>query len=219
MLIGPGPDAPGWLIYLPSLSNSVLAFETRERLCGWVFENRSFLWSDPRSPITTASPDDVLITELQADGFEAWLEASRQQQEEIAEHHLQQACLLSETGPLDWAPLQTWEAQRQSIVRQALPNTLEAAIEAVIADDTALAQEEVHFACLPAHLPVGWRQRQIERQEVLLEQYLDGQTDPLRPSSPRCASARRRWTSCRMRRTPRCLKDPKGNACRAAGAA
>lgn len=189
LLIGPGPDAPGWLIYLPSLSNSVLAFETRERLCGWVFENRSSLWSDPRSPITTASPDNVLITELQADGFEAWLEESRRQQEEIAEHHLLQACLLSETDPLDWLTLQTWEAQRQSIVRQGLSTTLEAAIEAVIADDTALALEEAHFACLPAHLPVGWRQHLIERQEALLEQYLDGQTDP---SSAKVTSLRER---------------------------
>ncbi|QXH46952.1 hypothetical protein KSS93_03275 [Pseudomonas xanthosomatis] len=189
LLIGPGPDAPGWLIYLPSLSNSVLAFETRERLCGWVFENRSFLWSDPRSPIPTGSLDDVLITEQQADGFEAWLQVLHSQQEEIAEHHLLQACQLSKTDPLDWLALQTWEAQRQSVVRQGLSTTLEAAIEAVVADDTALALEEVHFACLPTHLPVGWRQHLIERQEALLEQYLDGQTDP---SSAKVTSLRER---------------------------
>jgi hypothetical protein len=178
LLIAPPPEQTGWLAYLPNLSTSVQAFDDPARLRSWVFENRFMLWSDPRSPITDASLDDVLISELHTEGFTALITETLQQQHAIADHHLLQACLHSDTLPLDWSALHAWEAQRQEIVRQDLPASLEARIAEIMADDCALADEEVHFACLPLYLPVKWRQQQIERQQTLLETYLDGDSEP-----------------------------------------
>ncbi|MFV3404218.1 dermonecrotic toxin domain-containing protein [Pseudomonas sp. NY15463] len=192
LLIAPQTGQTGWLAYLPSLSTHVLAFDDLKRLRSWVFENRFTFWSDPRSPLTDGSLDDVLITELQTDGFAALIEETQRQQQEIADHHLHQICLQSETGPLDWSTLQAWEAQRQEIVRQNISATLETSIEEVMANDSALAEEEIHFACLPTHLPVGWREQQVERQEALLEAHLDGESDP---SSTKLSALREHQTA------------------------
>lgn len=178
LLISPQTGQTSWLLYLPGRLNPVLSFNDLEALRDWIFSNRFWFWSDPRFSIATGTRNDVVITNLQSDGFSTLMTETLRQYKEITEHHLLQACLQSETDPLNLSDLQTWEGQRSELVREALDATVKSAIDQVNATDTALAEEEVHFACLEQHLPIAWRQRSIERQETLLEQYLAGETAP-----------------------------------------
>lgn len=178
LLISPPAGQTSWLLYLPGRLNPVLAFNDLEAVRDWIFDNRFWFWSDPRYSFVTGTRKDVVITHLQRDGFNALMAEMLRQHKEITEHHLLQACLQSETDPLDLSDLQTWERQRSELVREALDATVKSAIDQVNATDTALAEEEVHFACLEQHLPIGWRKQSIERQETLLEQYLAGETAP-----------------------------------------
>ena len=178
LLIRPHAGQTPWLLYLPARLHPVLAFNDLESLRDWIFVNRSWFWSDPGFSIAEGARQSVVVTDLQSDGFSALLTEMLRQHQEITQHHLLQACLQSETDSLDLSDLQTWERQRSDLVREALDATLKSAIDQVNADDTALAEEEAHFACLEQHLPIAWRQQSIERQETLLEQYLAGETAP-----------------------------------------
>jgi len=172
LVIAPTPSQTHWLIYIPGTLNSVQQFTDLEGLRGWVYQNRFRFWSDPRSPITAGTRDDVVVSEVQGDGISLLMEQALHQHQEITDHYLLEASKESETDPLDWTALQAWENERSEMVPKALDPTVEAAIDAVIANDAALAEEEVHFACLEQHLPIGWRQQHVERQEALLELYL-----------------------------------------------
>lgn len=178
LLIGPQPNDTSWLVYMPSAQNTVLAFTSLESMRDWIFLNRFWFWSDPRSPITTGTRDNVIVTRIDEDGFKALIAENLLQFQEISDHHLLQASKQSETGPLDWTDLENWEATRNTIIRESLPPTVEASIDEVVAADTALADEEVHFACLAQHTPIGWRNQRVEHQAALLEQYLDGEVEP-----------------------------------------
>lgn len=178
LLVGPGPDESRWLIYLPDRLDSVQVFSDLQRLRDWAFQNRSRLWSDPRSAVTTGTADDIIIATLQGDGIDAQMAHALWHYQEIADHHLQQAIEQSTTGLLDLTHLQTWESQRSAMVRETLATSVATAIDEVTASDAALAKEEVHFASLEQHLPLGWRQALIEHQETLLEQYLGEDTEP-----------------------------------------
>jgi hypothetical protein len=172
LVIAPAPGQAHWLIYIPGTLNSVQQFVNLKSLRDWIYQNRFRFWSDPRDPITAGTRDDVLVTEVQGDGISLFMEQTLRQHQEIIDHYLLEACRQSETDPLEWTALQAWENERGEMVPKALDPTVEAAIDEVITKDAALPEEEVHFACLEQHLPTGWRQRLVERQETLLEQYL-----------------------------------------------
>lgn len=178
LLIGPQTSDTRWLMYLPSIQNTVLAFASLESMRDWIFLNRFMFWSDPRSPITAGTRDDVIVTRIHEDGFNTQIAEHLLQFQAVSDHYLLQASKHSETSPLDWTDLQVWEAKRNMIVRASLSPTVEATIDEVIAADLALADEEVHFACLEEYTPIGWRNQQIEHQVALLEQYLDGEVAP-----------------------------------------
>ncbi|MFJ4443051.1 dermonecrotic toxin domain-containing protein [Pseudomonas sp. NPDC089422] len=178
LLISPRAEQAPWLLYLPAMLHPVLAFSDLERLRDWIFQHRASFWSDPRSPINPGTRDNVLISTVQSEGFASLIAEALRQHQDIADHHLLQASLRSETDPFDWSDLQSWENERSALVREALDATLEAAIDEVNANDAALAEEEVHFACLEQHLPIAWRNQLIERQETLLEQFLAGEAEP-----------------------------------------
>ncbi|MFJ4431502.1 hypothetical protein ACIPZG_11105 [Pseudomonas sp. NPDC089395] len=178
LALAPQPGDSRWLIYIPGINNAILRFDGLEPMRDWILLNRSWFWSDPRSPIATGTRDNVIVTQIEADGFNALLEDHVRQCQAISDHLLVQACEKSETDPLDWSDLQHWEAKRSSIILETLPPTTEADIEAVTATDTAMAQEEVHFAHLAQYLPSAWRQEQIAQQETLLKQYLEEETTP-----------------------------------------
>ncbi|MGY4524669.1 dermonecrotic toxin domain-containing protein [Pseudomonas sp. TE21394] len=176
--ICPQPSDTRWLIYRPSAPNTVLSFDNLESMRDWIFLNRSWFWSDPGLPISTGTRDNVIVTRLHDDGFNAAIAEQLLRFQEVSDHHLLQACKQSETAPLDWSDLQHWEAERSAIIQASLSATVEATVDAVIAADIALADEEVHFACLEDHTPIGWRNQCVEHQATLLEQYLDGQVEP-----------------------------------------
>ncbi|WP_144170153.1 DUF6543 domain-containing protein [Pseudomonas sp. Kh13] len=178
LLIGPQASDTRWLIYLPSVQNTVLAFASLENMRDWIFLNRFMFWSDPRSPISAGTRDDVIVTRIHEDGFSTQIAEYLLQFQAVSDHYLLQASKHSETSPLDWTDLQIWEAKRNTIVRASLSPTVEATIDEVIAADLALADEEVHFACLEEYTPIGWRNQHIEHQAALLEQYLDGEVAP-----------------------------------------
>ncbi|MFJ4064025.1 hypothetical protein ACIPW4_01860 [Pseudomonas sp. NPDC089996] len=174
LLIAPPSGQAQWLIYIPGTQNSVQQLANQESLRDWVFQNRSRFWSDPSSPLTPGTRDDVLVTDVQGDGFRVFIEQISRQYLAITDHYLTEASLQGETDPFDWTALHAWENERSAMVAQAVAPAVEAAIDEVIAKDTALPAEEVHFACLEQHLPTGWRQQLVEHQETLLEQYLEG---------------------------------------------
>ena len=174
LLIAPASDQTHWLIYIPDMPNSLQPFANLESLRDWVYQNRFRFWSDPRYPITAGTRDDVLVTEVQGNGISLFMEQALHQHQEITDHYLLEACRQSETDPLDWTALQAWENERSEMVPKALDPSIETAIDEVITKDAALPEEEVHFACLEQHLPIGWRHQLVERQETLLEQYLGG---------------------------------------------
>ncbi|MFJ4455706.1 hypothetical protein ACIP1G_17700 [Pseudomonas sp. NPDC089392] len=176
LLIKPQAGNTQWLIYMPDRHNSVLPIADLEQLRDWVFENRFIFWSDPRSPITAGTRDDVLVTDVQGDGLLSFREEALLQHQAITDHHLLEACRQSETDPLDWAAVQAWENMRSAMVVPGLAPPIDTTIDAVIASDAALANEEVHFAGLEQHLPIGWRHQLVERQETLLEEYLGPET-------------------------------------------
>lgn len=178
LVIGPQSDETHWLLYLPGMLNTVQAFSDLERLRDWVYQSRYRIWSDPRTAVTPGTRDNVLVTALQGDGHSALMAETLLQYQAIADHHLLQAIEQSSNGPLDWTDLQAWEDQRRTMVLKALLPTVVTAIDAISASDAAQAKDEVHFPCLEQHLPLGWRQQLIERQESLLEHYLEADTAP-----------------------------------------
>ncbi|MFJ4393555.1 dermonecrotic toxin domain-containing protein [Pseudomonas sp. NPDC089396] len=178
LALAPRSGDSAWLIYLPGINNAILRFDSLQSMRDWILLNRSWFWSDPRSPIATGTRDNVIVTTIETDGFETLVEDHVRQCQVISDHLLEQACEQSETDPLDWSDLQRWEANRSSIILATLAPATETAIDAVTATDTAMAQEEVHFAHLEQYLPSAWRQDQIEHQETLLAQYLDDDTAP-----------------------------------------
>ncbi|MDM3886161.1 hypothetical protein QSV36_11225 [Pseudomonas sp. BCRC 81390] len=192
LLIAPVSGQTHWLIYLPGIPDSVQQFANLESLRDWVYQNRFRFWADPRSPVTQGNRDDVVFTDTQGDGISLFMEETLRQHQEITDHYLLEACRQSETSPLDWTALRAWENQRSAMVAQYLHPEVEAAIEEVIAKDTALPDEEVHFACLEQHLPAGWRQQCVERQENLLEHYLG---DTLELTSEKVSLLRERQAS------------------------
>ncbi|MFJ9990690.1 dermonecrotic toxin domain-containing protein [Pseudomonas putida] len=192
LLIAPTSGQTHWLIYIPGMRSSVHQLATLESLRDWIYLNRFRFWSDPRSPVTGGSRDDVLVSYVQGDGISLFLEEALRQHQEITEHYLQEACKDSETDPLDWTALQTWENQRCEMVLPPPDTTAQTALDEAVTDDAALAEEELHFSCLEQHLPAGWRHQLIERQETALEQYLG---DDLELTSDKVSLLRERQTS------------------------
>ncbi len=178
LLIGPPPERSQWLLYQPRARHPVLVFANLESLKDWSFQNRSSLWSDPLSSVAQGTRDDVVITPFDGDGFAALVAHILSRNDAVTDHQLLTASQQSDTDPLDWTDLQAWEAERSAAVSASPDATHEAAIDGVIAADAQLAQEEVHFACLEQHLPIRWRNQQVEYQEMLLEQHLDGDQEP-----------------------------------------
>ncbi len=178
LLIGPPPESSRWLLYQPAARHPVLEFANLDSLRDWSFQNRSSLWSDPKSSVAQGTRDDVVITPFDGDGFAALVAHIISRNDTMTDHHLLEASRQGDTDPLDWTDLQAWEAERSAAVGASLDATHEIAIDGVIAADAELAQEEVHFACLEQHLPISWRNQQVEYQELLIEQYLDGDEEP-----------------------------------------
>ncbi|QCI10183.1 hypothetical protein E6B08_01505 [Pseudomonas putida] len=178
LLIGPPPERSRWLLYQPAARHPVLEFANLDSLRDWSFQNRSSLWSDPKSSVAQGTRDDVVITPFDGDGFAALVAHILSRNDAMTDHHLLKASQQGDTDPLDWTDLQAWEAQRSAAVSASLDATHEVAIDGVIAADAELAQQEVHFACLEQHLPISWRNQQVEYQEMLLEQHLNGDQEP-----------------------------------------
>lgn len=178
LLIGPSSEGSRWLLYQPGARHPILAFDTLDSLRDWSFQNRSSLWSNPRSSVTQGTRDDVVVTPFDGDGFATLIAQILRHNDAVTDHHLLEASQRSDTDPLDWSDLQAWEAERSEAVRASLDAAHEVAIEGVIAADVELAHEEVHFACLEQHLPLRWRNQQVEHQEMLLEQHLAGDEEP-----------------------------------------
>lgn len=178
LLIGPPPERSQWLLYQPRARHPVLVFANLDSLKDWSFQNRSSLWSDPLSSVAQGTRDDVVITPFDGDGFAALVAHILSRNDALTDHHLLTASQRRGTDPLDWTDLQAWEAERSEAVRASPDATQEVAIEGVIAADVELAHEEVHFACLEQHLPIRWRNQQVEYQEMLLEQHLAGDEEP-----------------------------------------
>ena len=178
LLIAPQAEGSHWLIYRPSAQAPLLPFDNELSLRNWVFQNHTWVWSDPRYPITTGSHEDVIVSSIEEDGFSTLMEEHLLHTQAISDHLLFQASQEHATHPLDWGDLQDWEAQRGSIIADTLDATTESTIDDLMAADAALADEEVHFDSLEQHLPTSWRRQRIEHQEALLDQYLGEDTEP-----------------------------------------
>lgn len=179
LLLKSQADNTAWLLYQPDANNPVHAFQSQQALLSWAHENRQLLWPEPASALESESDASfITVEDLPGDGSTGLLDAVLQDRDRLTGQYLLQAAQESATDPLDWLPLETWEARRGLQLQASLPTALKERLELLVSADDALAAEEVHFDSLDERLPLGWRKHRIERQETLLADYLGDDSAP-----------------------------------------
>ena len=174
----PGGDAP-WLLYRPDANNPIRSFQSQAALLSWSHEHRQRLWPNPDTPLdSTSESTSVVVKDLATDGLAGLLNSVLKDNQRLTEKYLLQAAKESETDPLDWSLIETWEAKRGVQLKATLPASLKESLDLLVSADDSLAAEELHFDSLNERLPLGWRKQRIERQEKCLADYLGSETEP-----------------------------------------
>lgn len=179
LLVKPRSDDAPWLLYRPDANNPIRSFQDQAALLRWSHEHRQRLWANPAAPLESESDSTfITIEDLSADGFSGLLESVLENNNRLTVTYLLEAAQESATDPLDWMPIEAWEAKRGLQLKEALPEKLKEQLDLLVSADESLAAEELHFDSLDERLPLGWRKQRIERQEQLLADYLGSEVEP-----------------------------------------
>lgn len=179
LLIQPETNDMPWLLYRPAANNPIRSFQDQVALLRWAHEHRQLLWPHPATPLEPESDMSFInVQAMSTDGLAGLLDSVLNDNDRLTTRYLLEAAQESATGPLDWSPLEDWEAKRGIQLNEALPEKLKEHLDRVVGDDETLAAEELHFDSLDERLPLGWRRQRIERQETLLATYLGDEVEP-----------------------------------------
>lgn len=179
LLVKPQTDDMPWLLYRPAANNPIRSFKDQAALLSWALEHRQLLWPSPATPLELGSETSFIdVRARSTDGLASLLDSVLNDNERLTKRYLLEAARESATDPLDWSPLENWEAKRGIQLKEALPEKLKEHLDFLVDADETLAAEELHFDSLDERLPLGWRKQRIERQETLLKSYLGDETEP-----------------------------------------
>ncbi|MFK0312089.1 dermonecrotic toxin domain-containing protein [Pseudomonas sp. NPDC090233] len=173
LLFAPTAQQGQWLLYRPEANTPVRSFRHQQALLDWMHEHRKLLWPRPAAALEEGSDHQaIILSPLNEDGFSRLALLMHSENLRLALHHLHQATQLHATDPLPWNDIEAWELTRYIQPALVLPSNIRQSIDEQVAEDTALALQELHFDSLPDSLPSGWHKQRIERQEDLLARYL-----------------------------------------------